>query len=122
MKIGNLSQTLLKVPQFFLYPQKRNMETFKINTNKKPYRETDLLKSMKEMNYNNNYRNVQRRFFIDFDINSNKRMLLNLKPEIETCDIRDYPGRNNYRAIPLPGSTAFKLSCKTFNKTDQGYS
>lgn len=56
MKIGNLSQTIVKAPNFYLYPTGKNVETFQINKKRKLFNERSLIGAMNELNYNNNYR------------------------------------------------------------------
>lgn len=127
MKIGNISQTLSKVPHFFLNQEIRNLEAFKINQKRKQYRENDLLQSMKEMNFNNNFRNIHRRFFVESDVDIIKPLIhLNFKskPLINYFQAKRNStyGRNGQRALDdqmMHESSHNKFSCKTFNKTDQ---
>lgn len=60
MKIGNLSQSIVPVPNFFLNKDQRDLETFHINRRRRYYREKDLFQMTHDINLNNNYRNNQR--------------------------------------------------------------
>ena len=61
MKIGNTSQTNVPVPNFFLNKNLRQLETFQISEGKKYFREKDLFRNTKDINFCNNPRNENRK-------------------------------------------------------------
>jgi len=54
MKYGNVSHTIIRIPQFFYGTKNRNLETFMIPPFKKYYKEKDLINNPNELNFNNN--------------------------------------------------------------------
>ena len=54
MKYGNVSHTIIRIPQFFYGSKNRNLETFMIPPFKKYYKEKDLINNPNELNFNNN--------------------------------------------------------------------
>jgi hypothetical protein len=61
MKIGNTSQSNVPVPNFFLTKNLHQMEIFQISEGKKYFREKDLFRSAKDINFCNNQRNYNRK-------------------------------------------------------------
>ena len=61
MKIGNTSQSIVPVPNFFLNRTTRDLDTFHVPRRKFLFREKDLYKCTKDININNNPRNHNRR-------------------------------------------------------------
>lgn len=61
MKIGNTSQTNVPVPNFYLTKNIKEMETFKVSEGKKYFREKDLFRNTKDLNFCNNPRNNTRK-------------------------------------------------------------
>jgi hypothetical protein len=63
MKLGNTSQSIVPVPNFFLTRTLKEMDTFNISLYKKNYfRETDLFKKTADINISNNPRNRNRKY------------------------------------------------------------
>lgn len=62
MKLGNTSQSMVPVPDFFLTRSLKEMETFHVTNKKKYFREKDLFRLTKDLNLCNNPRNNHRKF------------------------------------------------------------
>ncbi len=61
MKLGNTSQSKVPVPDFFLNNTLKQMETFEISDRKRYFREKDLFRMTKDLNFCNNPRNYNRK-------------------------------------------------------------
>lgn len=57
MKFGNVSHTIIQLPQFF-NSEVRKLDTFKVPHRHQYFRYCDLEKSEKDLNYNNNFRKL----------------------------------------------------------------
>lgn len=57
MKFGNVSHTIIQLPQFF-NSQVRRLNTFKVPKNHQYFRYSDLGKIDDDLNYNNNFRKI----------------------------------------------------------------
>ena len=57
MKFGNVSHTIIQLPQFF-NSEIRKLDTFKVPRRHQYFRYCDLEKSEKDLNYNNNFRKI----------------------------------------------------------------
>jgi hypothetical protein len=63
MKLGNVSQSIIPVPDFYFTRSLREMDTFSVSTfPKKYFTEKGLFKQTKDINLNNNLRNRHRRY------------------------------------------------------------
>jgi hypothetical protein len=56
MKLGNTSQSIVPVPNFFLNTTHREVDTFKVPTRRRYFREKDLFRHTKDLNFSNNRR------------------------------------------------------------------
>jgi len=61
MKLGNSSQSKVPVPNLFLNRTLKQMETFNISDRKRYFRENDLFRMTKDLNFCNNQRNFNRK-------------------------------------------------------------
>ena len=61
MNLGNTSQSNVPVPNFFLNKELKQMETFQVSKSKKYFREKDLFRNTKDINFCNNPRNFNRK-------------------------------------------------------------
>ena len=62
MKLGNVSQSIVPVPNFFLDKSEKNLETFKISNKKSSYyRDRDLFQKINDLNLNHNQRSSKRK-------------------------------------------------------------
>ena len=63
MKLGNVSQSIVPVPNFFLDRKEKNLETFKINKKRSSsyYRDKDLFEKINDLNLNHNPRSLKRK-------------------------------------------------------------
>jgi len=61
MKIGNTSLSNVPVPNFFLNKNLKQMECFEVSTGKKYFREKDLFRNTRDINFCNNPRNLNRK-------------------------------------------------------------
>lgn len=61
MKLGNTSQTIVPVPNFFLNNNINQMETFQVSKSKKYFREKDLFQNKNEINFSNYTKNQNRK-------------------------------------------------------------
>jgi hypothetical protein len=62
MKLGNTSQSVVPVPNFFYTRSLVDRETFHISTEKRYFREKDLFSKTRDMNFCNNTRNFHRKY------------------------------------------------------------
>ena len=62
MKLGNTSQSRVPVPDFFLNKNLKQLETFEISEGKPYFREKDLFRNTKDLNFCNNPRNFNRKY------------------------------------------------------------
>jgi hypothetical protein len=63
MKIGNVSQSVIPVPDFFYTRSLKPMDTFNITQyNKRYFRPNDLFNKTQDINLGNNYRNRDRKY------------------------------------------------------------
>lgn len=62
MKLGNTSQSKVPVPNFFLNKDLKQLETFDISEGKRYFREKDLFRQTKDLNFCNNPRNFHRKY------------------------------------------------------------
>ena len=63
MKLGNTSQSIIPVPDFFLTRTLREMDTFSISNQKKKYfKENELFRMTRDINLSNNPRNRHRKY------------------------------------------------------------
>jgi hypothetical protein len=62
MKLGNTSQSIVPVPNFFLNSTFSDVDTFKVSTRRRYFREKDLFRHTKDLNYSNNRRHNQKKF------------------------------------------------------------
>lgn len=62
MKLGNTSQSIVGVPDFFLIKDMKSMDVFTVSKKKQYFRESDLFKLTKDLNLCNNPRNNHRKF------------------------------------------------------------
>lgn len=61
MKLGNTSQSKVPVPDFFITKNLKQMETFQVSDRKRYFREKDLFRMTKDLNFCNNPRNYNRK-------------------------------------------------------------
>lgn len=62
MKLGNVSQTIVPVPNFFLNKNLTHVDTFNVTAGKRYYREKELLKCTKDLNFSNNPRKYSKKY------------------------------------------------------------
>jgi hypothetical protein len=62
MKLGNTSQTVIPVPNFFYNQTSREIDTFNVSHRRRYFKEKDLFRMTKDMNFSNNPRKNLKKF------------------------------------------------------------
>jgi len=92
MKLGNTSQSMIPVPNFYLTKNVLEMEVFKPNDTNQFFKEKDLFRKTKDINLSNNFRNKRKIFE-----NYNKEKYIPIHK-------RNLPSLNTTRKIKEPNS------------------
>jgi len=91
MKLGNTSQSVVPVPNFFYTRSLVDRETFHISTKKRYFREKDLFSKTRDMNFCNNPRNLHRKYE---EFNKTKYIPVHNQTKVHTTpDIQELPLR-----------------------------
>lgn len=119
MKIGNLSQTIVPVPDFFMNKTSRMIETFNLPSKKQYYRESDLLTKIKDVNINHNPRIVTRNVN---QVNREKYLPVYLNQtqtkKLSTCDNFFPHIMDRYKAKPVKNITEYGQLKDYYDKSD----
>jgi hypothetical protein len=62
MKLGNTSQSIVPVPNFFLNSTFSDVDTFKVPARRRYFREKDLFRHTRDLNFSNNRRHNQKKY------------------------------------------------------------
>lgn len=62
MKLGNTSQSIVPVPNFFLNSTFSDVDTFKVPSRRRYFREKDLFRHTRDLNFSNNRRHNQKKY------------------------------------------------------------
>lgn len=119
MKLGNLSQTIVPVPDFFLNRTTRKIETFSLPSKKQYYREGDLLTKIKDVNVNNNPRAGTRNIN---QINNEKYLPVYLNPiqmkKYKTVDSFFPHIMDKHKVKPFKNISEYGKFKEYYDKTD----
>ena len=115
MKLGNTSQSLVPVPDFFLNQTLKQMETFEVSERKRYYREKDLFRMTNDINLCNNPRNFHRKHEI-----FNKQKYI---PDLTNINgvLKNYNNSNNSKflnSIVSPKANTYENFSNFFEKTN----
>lgn len=99
MKLGNTSQSTVPVPNFFLNNSLNQMETFEVSDKKRYFREKDLFRMTKDINFCNNPRNFNRKHE---NFNKQKYIpdLTNINSILKSYSNNHYKKTHNYFSSP----------------------
>ena len=122
MKYGNVSHTLIKIPKFFYGNKIRSLETFSIpNIKKHYYKEKDLEKIEKEINFNHNHRIIipweknERIHYSKPDITMNSTINSQSNIKIKDKILKKYEHFKKHSSYSNMISDSFKYDVKNKN-------